>query len=456
MKILENIRKDQRDAITALAKDVKKAKGRILIVGGSVRDGLLGVCPKDIDIEVYGVSVNALEKILVGKFRIDAVGQSFGVFILKDLQIDISIPRRESKIGPKHTDFKVEGDPSMSPLHAATRRDFTINSISLDPLNGEIIDPYNGRSDLSKKLLRHISSAFVDDPLRVLRGMQLIARYGLSVDSSTIELCRTLNPSDLPKERLWEEWKKLILLGNDISLGLEFIHACGWLQHFPELEALVGCEQDPEWHPEGDVWKHTGHCMDAFAKQRIEDPWEDLIVGLAVLCHDFGKPKTTNRDKDQRIRSPRHEIEGVPIAKKFLNRLTNQKVVASEVLPLVELHMRPLTLYRGKAGDAAIRRLAASVQRVDRLVRVSCADQLGRPPINTIEFPEGEWLLKKAEALHIQSNAPKPLLMGRHLISLGMKPGPNFNNYLKTAYQAQLDGTFNDTTEAIEFIKSKL
>ena len=133
MKILEAIRKDQRDAINALAKDVKKAKGRILIVGGSVRDGLLGICPKDIDIEVYGVSVKDLKEILLGKFRIDVVGQSFGVFILKDLQIDISIPRRESKIGPKLTDFKVEGDPSMSPLHAAASRDFSINSISLDP-----------------------------------------------------------------------------------------------------------------------------------------------------------------------------------------------------------------------------------------------------------------------------------------------------------------------------------
>ena len=456
MKILKDIRKDQRDAIIALAKDVKKAKGRILIVGGSVRDGLLGICPKDIDIEVYGVSVNDLEKILVGKFRIDVVGQSFGVFILKDLQIDISIPRRESKIGPKHTDFKVDGDPSMSPLHAAARRDFTINSISLDPLNGEIIDPYNGRSDLSNKLLRHVSSAFTDDPLRVLRGMQLVARFGLSVDPTTIELCRTLYPSDLPKERLWEEWKKLILLGNDISLGLKFIYECGWLQYFPELEAIVGCEQDPEWHPEGDVWKHTGYCMDAFAKQRIEDPWEDLIVGLAVLCHDFGKPKTTYMDKNQRIRSPRHEIEGVPIARNFLNRLTNQKAVASEVLPLVELHMRPLALYKGNAGDAAIRRLAASVQRVDRLVRVSYADQLGRPPLKIKQFPEGEWLLKKAEALHIQSNAPKPLLMGRHLISLGMKPDASFNTYLKLAYKAQLDGAFSDTTEAIEFIKSKL
>ena len=227
MKILEAIRKDQRDAINALAKDVKKAQGRILIVGGSVRDGLLGICPKDIDIEVYGVSVKDLKEILLGKFRIDVVGQSFGVFILKDLQIDISIPRRESKIGPKHTDFKVEGDPSMSPLHAAARRDFTINSISLDPLNGEIIDPYNGRSDLSNKLLRHVSTAFTDDSLRVLRGMQLIARFGLCVEPSTLKLCRTLVPSDLPKERLWEEWKKLILLGNDISLGLKLFMTVG-------------------------------------------------------------------------------------------------------------------------------------------------------------------------------------------------------------------------------------
>lgn len=454
MNILENISPSQRSACIEVAELLKAADGHALLVGGCVRDGLLGIPAKDVDMEVYGLSADDVERTLKKKFRLDTVGRAFGVFIIKGHDIDLALPRRESTTGPKHTDFVVEGDPTMSPRDAAARRDFTINAISIDPLTEEILDPYDGLTDLKARRLRHVSEAFSEDPLRVLRGMQFIARFDLIADPETISLCRELTPEHLPAERLWEEWKKLILKGVQPSKGLLFLQTCNWLQYFPELEALVGCEQEPEWHPEGDVWKHTYHCLDAYARHRIGDEWEDLVVGLAVLCHDMGKPVSSFVcDKTGRIRSPRHDVDGVPVARAFLDRLTRQKKIFEEVLPLVEQHMRPLALYRDGAGDTAIRRLAARVKRVDRLTRVAFADKSGRPPIVVDDFPEGEWLLKKATELAIQDSAPKPILLGRHLVELGIKPGPHFGKILDRAYEAQLEGEFADEASGRAYLR---
>ncbi len=455
MNILENIPDRQRRACIEIAELLKAAGGRALLVGGCVRDGLLEIPAKDVDMEVYGLSADDVERTLKKSFRLDTVGRAFGVFIIKGYDIDLALPRRESKTGPKHTDFVVEGDPTMSPREAASRRDFTINAISVDPLTDELLDPYDGVTDLKARRLCHVSDAFSEDPLRVLRGMQFVARFDLEAATETIELCRALTPEHLPSERLWEEWKKLILKGAQPSKGLLFLQACDWLRFFPELEALVGCEQEPEWHPEGDVWTHTYHCLDAYALHRIGDQWEDLIVGLAVLCHDMGKPVSSFVDeKTGRIRSPRHDIEGVPIARAFLERLTRQKKIFEEVLPLVEQHMRPLTLYRDGAGDTAIRRLAARVKRVDRLTRVAFADKSGRPPIVVDDFPEGEWLLKKATELAIEDSAPKPLMLGRHLVELGIKPGPQFGKMLDRCYEAQMEGEFTDIESGRIYLKS--
>ncbi len=453
MNILKNIAPKQRAAIHKVALSLKDVGGRALLVGGSVRDGLLGIKAKDVDIEVYGLEADIVETTLKEHFRLDTVGRTFGVFILKGLNIDIALPRRESRTGPKHTDFIVKGDPDMSPEDAAMRRDFRINAICFDPLTKELIDPYDGVTDLKNRHLRHISDAFVEDPLRVLRGMQFVARFELEAAPETIALCRTLTPKHLPAERLWEEWKKLILKGRLPSKGLHFLQTCGWLQYFPEVEALVGCKQDPHWHPEGDVWVHTCHCLDVYARNRIGDIWEDLIVGLAVLCHDFGKPQNSFIDENGRIRSPKHDIDGVPAARAFLKRLTRQKKIFEEVLPLVEQHMRPLALYRNGAGDSAIRRLAKRVHRLDRLTRVAYADKCGRPPIIVNDFPEGEWLLKKANELAIKDSAPRPIMLGRHLIALGVSPSPHFGKYLDKAYEAQLNGAFTNTEEGIRFLK---
>ena len=456
MDITRKIPAGQRSACEHIARLVGDAGGRALLVGGCVRDGLLGLTAKDIDIEVYGLPADKLEALLRPHYRLDTVGRAFGVLLVKGHDIDIALPRRESRTGPRHKDFAVEGDPAMSPAEAARRRDFTINAIAFDPLTGERIDPVGGARDLEERRLRHVSPAFAEDALRVLRGMQFVARFELVPASDTLALCRELEPTHLPMERLWEEWKKLVLKGVRISAGLGFLRACDWLRFFPELAAMDNCPQDPNWHPEGDVLTHTGHCLDAFAARRTGEEWEDLVVGLAVLCHDMGKPATTYTDDNGRIRSPRHDVEGVPVARAFLERITRQKRIFDDVLPLVEQHMRPLALYRDGAGDAAIRRLAARAKRLDRLVRVAEADKNGRPPLPAEGCPEGEWLLRRSAELAVRDNAPAPILKGRHLIDLGLEPGPHFGKLLDRCYEAQLDGRFRNEADGLRYLRSLL
>ena len=456
MKLLEQFSDDQKSAVKQITQLFKKEGADIYLVGGCVRDSLLGLSPKDIDIEIYKLPPETIEAVLAKHFKIDTVGKNFGVFLLKGYSIDVSLPRKESKTGLKHTDFKITGDPYMHPKDAALRRDFTINAISYDLVKEVLYDPYNGIDDLSNKHLRHISPAFSEDPLRVLRAMQFIARFNLSVSPDTLKLCQSLTPNEIPKERIWEEWKKLLLKGHTISLGLQFLEDCEWLSYFPELSALTECEQDPEWHPEGNVWEHTKHCMDAFSKNRIGDDWEDLIVGLATLCHDMGKPKTTARGKDGRIRSLQHDVEGVSIAKAFLARMTEQKKVFDEVLPLVSEHMRPHNLYTNNSGDSAIRRLANKVKRIDRLIRVFQADQLGRPPLKVTEDPVSDWLAERSHHLELQASAPKPIILGRHLLAENLEPSPIFKTLLKECFEAQLDGTFDNETDGLIYLKSLL
>ncbi len=456
MKITSCFTPRQRTACLKVAERILAAGGRAHLVGGCVRDALLGEGCTDVDIEVYGLPAEVVEAELRKDFRVDTVGRAFGVFILKGEDIDIALPRRESRTGPRHTDFAVEGDPEMSPEEAASRRDFTLNAIGCDLGTGELVDPFNGRADLEARRLRHVSDAFPEDPLRVLRGMQFTARFGLTSEPATVALCRTLTPEHLPVERLWEEWKKLVLRGRAISAGLDFLRDCGWTRFFPELHALIGCEQDPKWHPEGDVWTHTGHCMDSFARQRTGDEWEDLVVGFAVLCHDLGKPATTFTDGDGRIRSPRHDIEGVPVARAFLERITRHKRLIEAVLPLVAHHMRPLEFFQSRASDTAIRRLALKVERIDRLTRVAHADKSGRPPKDAGGFDEGVWLLERAEALAVKDRAPRPIILGRHLVEAGLRPGPRFGPLLDRCYDAQLEGRFGDLEGGKAFLKAVL
>jgi tRNA nucleotidyltransferase (CCA-adding enzyme) len=447
-------RAELRSALDALVSAIHGAHGRAQLVGGCVRDALLGLPATDLDLEVYGIEAGALVELLSSRFAVDLVGESFGVIRLRDHPIDVSLPRRESKRGLGHRGFEIHSDPRMDPREAASRRDFTINAIALDPATGILLDPFDGASDLRRRVLRHTSDKFAEDPLRVLRGMQLVARFELEPARETLELCRRIDPEGLAPERIFDEWTKWVLQSTRPSLGLAFLRDCGWLRHFPELEALIGCEQNPERHPEGDVWIHTLHCMDVFAKERIGVEREDLVVGFAVLCHDLGKPAATVRQPDGRITAREHDALGVEPTRRFLGRMTAEHKWIEQVVALVACHLAPLQLFAAQAGDAAIRRLARRAGRIDRLVRVSSADFRGRPPLVVERFEAGEWLLERARALSVWKESPRPLLMGRHLIELGLAPGPAFGSILEECFERQIEGEFNTLEQGLELARA--
>jgi tRNA nucleotidyltransferase (CCA-adding enzyme) len=442
------------DVVHDVCRRVRDAGGRAWLQGGGVRDALLGEVVHDADLEVHHLPADRLEAVLAAGYRLDCVGKVFAVLKLRDWPIDVGLPRRELKTGPGHRGFAVQSDPDLDLATAASRRDFTINAIYLDPLTGEIEDPLGGQADLAAGRLRHCSAAFAEDPLRVLRGMQLVARFDLEPDPATVVLCRGIGSDDLPVERIAGEWEKLLLLGTTPSRGLRFLEAVGWLAGYPELARLVGCLQPLEHHPEGDVWVHTGLCLDAFACERVGDRIEDLVVGLAVLCHDLGKPDTVEVVAGK-VRTHGHQAAGVPIAERLLARLSHRHDLVPQVLPHVEWHNQPSALYAQRSGDAAVRRLARQVGRLDRLVRVARADVRGRGDLSA-PFPAGEWLLARAASLGIAATAPTPLIQGRHLVALGVVPGPAFKPLLDACFEAQIEGVFAEEDGGVEYLRTLL
>jgi tRNA nucleotidyltransferase (CCA-adding enzyme) len=426
---------------------------RAFLVGGCVRDWLLGLPVQDYDVEVFGLSYEQLVRVL-GRFgRTDLVGKSFGIVKLTTgsrISHDFAIPRRDSKIAPGHKGFEIVFDADITPTEAASRRDFTVNSLMYDPRQERVLDFFGGTSDLSRRILRHTSSAFIDDPLRVLRGMQLAARFGLTPATETVQLCRSIQSSygELAGERVREEWFKWAQKSSKPSRGLLFLEATGWVRHFPEIAALRQTPQDPGWHPEGDVFIHTCHACDALAELaewRQADPESRLVYMMAVLAHDFGKATTTHqaeKDGRPRIVSPGHEEAGGPLTERFLERIQTPRSIVERILPLVTHHLAHLQ----KITDRSVRRLARRLEpeNIQGLCLVMTADHFGRPPKPRVIPDSIRALAEKAKALAVQERAPKPILLGRHLLELELKPGPDFGVILDAAYEAQLEGQFLD------------
>src|SRR4051812_25414695 len=437
-----------------IATAVRGAGGRALIVGGWVRDQLLGLPESsNVDLEVFGLAGDRVRALLESFGRVEAVGESFQVY--KIGEVDVALPRRDSKAGRGHRGFVVTGDPDMSIVEAARRRDFTINAISWDPLTGEHFDPFEGRADLERRLLRVVDPAtFADDSLRVLRAVQFAARFGLAVEQATAVLCRQIALDDLPPERVWGEFEKL-LLSPKPSIGFEIAMDLGVIAKlFPELQALSGCPQEPEWHPEGDVWVHTLQVIDQ-ARTRIDDlprP-QQIAVMLGALAHDLGKPPTT-AFIDGRIRSMNHEELGVAPAAAFLDRLNIHTIdgydVRKQVLGITAQHLKPGAWYkvRDEVGDGAFRRLAHKVD-LELLARVAKSDCEGRRP-GRFDCTAMDWFVERARTLGVEHRPPAPILLGRHVLELGMKPGPRVGEILKIVYEQQLDNQVTTLEQAIE------
>jgi tRNA nucleotidyltransferase (CCA-adding enzyme) len=440
-----------------IAEAARAAGGRALVVGGWVRDRLLGRESKDIDVEVFGVRADRLRALLEALGRVETVGESFQVYKLGD--IDVSLPRRESKSGHGHRGFDVTGDPSMTIGEASRRRDFTVNAIAWDPLDDEYLDPFDGRGDLARRILRVVDpGTFPDDSLRVLRAVQFAARFGFELDGQARALCRTIPLDDLPAERIWGEVEKLLSAPRP-SIGFALALEIGAVEKlFPELHALVGCPQEPEWHPEGDVWVHTLQVIDQ-ARTRVDDlrrP-ERIVMMLGAVCHDFGKPATT-AFVDGRIRSIDHEEQGVAPATTFLDRLNVRSIdgydVRRQVLGLVAQHLKPGMWFkvRNEVGGGAFRRLSRKVD-LELLARLAKADCLGRVP-GTFNCDAMDWFLERARSLGVERRPPAPILLGRHLLELGMQEGPRMGEVLKAVYEQQLDGTVTTLDQAIAAARS--
>ena len=452
------------DLARQIASAVRAAGGRALIVGGWVRDRLRGHPSKDIDLEVFGIPQDRLAALLAPFGRVEPVGQSFPVYkVISKGEggfIDVALPRRESKSGRGHKGFEVIGDPFMSIEAAAQRRDFTVNAISWDPISDRYEDPFNGRQDLDRRVLRAVDlKTFGDDSLRVLRAIQFAARFGFALHDDTAALCRRLPLDDLPAERIWGELEKLLLTAERPSIGFALVLDLGAIGSLlTELTPLVGCQQEPEWHPEGDVWTHTLMVIDKARELNGDLDRPRLItLMLGAVCHDLGKPATT-AVIDGRIRSPNHEEAGVAPTLSLLDRLNVHTIdgfdVRAQVVGLVAHHLKP-GMFRKAAqvGDGAFRRLAQKVD-LELLARIARADCLGRT--GAFDCSAMDWFIARARSLGVEHRPPGPLLMGRHLLALGLPPGPQIGEVLRQVYEQQLDGEVRSVQDAITSAKRLL
>jgi tRNA nucleotidyltransferase (CCA-adding enzyme) len=419
----------------------------------------MGASSKDLDLEVYHLPADRLKTLLSRFGSVNTVGESFTVY--KVAGIDVALPRRESRTGRGHRAFEVTGDPDLPHADAARRRDFTINAISWDPLTGEYLDPFDGRGDLAARVLRAVDiRTFGEDSLRVLRAIQFAARFEFRLEDQTRDLCRGIALDDLPSERIWGEMEKLLLLAArpsvGFALGLDLLVID---RLFPEIQALVGCEQEPEWHPEGDVWIHTLMVIDQ-ARIRIDDldRARKIVVMLGAVCHDLGKPLTT-AFLDGRIRSIDHEQEGVAPASAVLDRLNIHTIdgfdVRRQVLGIVAHHLKPGMFRQSPTpvSDGAFRRLAQKVD-LELLARVAKSDCLGRT--GGFDCSAMDWFLARARDLGVQHAPPEPLVKGRHLLALGLSPGPRVGAILKQVYERQLDGSIATVEDGVALAREIL
>ena len=456
------------------------------LVGGFVRDALLGLHPKDADLEVMGVSAERLEELLDQMFpeKVEKVGQQFVVLkvhIDENLDFDVATPRRDSKTGKGYTGFTVQSDPSMTIKEASLRRDLTWNAIYADVLTGEVIDPHGGIEDLKNKILRVIDpKTFMEDPLRILRVVQFVARLDCEIEPESKELLKKMVAenmlTELPPDRITAELEKLLFKSAQPSKGFETARELGIIEkHMPELHALIETPQEPEFHPEGNVWIHTMMVIDQAAKIINKEDCgltdqEKLEVMLGALCHDFGKPETT-KEEDGRIKAHGHEEAGVEPAKEFLSRLSfNQKVVKSVLLTTAQ-HLKPAQLYKemekGKLDEkkyaSAVRRLMKRIRPVSWkvLAAVAESDSRGRtiPGADTDPYLPGEAMAKAVREYNLDAEAKENLVGGDDIISIAnslgkeVKPGIIFGQWISAIEDMRDRDEIYTREEALEKLK---
>lgn len=428
---------------------------RVLLVGGAVRDLLLHKTAKDLDIEIHGLALQEVEQILARFGTVFVVGKSFGVFRIDGFDIDWSLPRSDSS-GRKPT---VVVDPYMSLKNAFARRDLTINAMGIDLITYELIDPCNGFDDLKNKVLRCTNTAFfVEDPLRFYRVMQFIGRFEMYPDPALNELCATMDIRAISVERIEGEFQKLLLRSRKPSAGIAWLAAVGRIGTvLPELAATIGVEQDPRWHPEGDVFEHSLQALDASVAYVYEDLQATLALRYAALCHDLGKVTTTQRSGDGSITSYGHDVAGVTLTKSLLTRIMRNTTLIDVVLLLVRHHMAPGQFVYDGAKAPAYKRLARALYpqvTLALLADLACADRCGRnaagsTPLTTC--PDIEQFRLKATTAQVMVAPEEPIIKGRDLVE-NVAPGPELGKLLDRAYHLQIEQGIVDKQELLRRI----
>lgn len=433
--------------------------GQIFLVGGAVRDLLLGLPVKDIDIEVHGLTLERLAKVLAEFGVVDYVGKSFGVLRIHGLDIDWSLPRTDSTGRKPHVTI----NPFMSIQDAFRRRDLTINAMGVDLKSNELYDPFNGQYDLKHKILRATDrQLFIEDPLRFYRVMQFISRFSMQPDEELNAICASMDIRAISRERIEAEFEKLLLRSAKPSQGIRWLANIKRLHEvLPELAATMDVEQEPDWHPEGTVFEHLMQTIDAAAQliRQYSDKFitnqQKLLYMWAALCHDLGKI-TTTIFIDGRLRSRGHDVAGVPLTKSMLKRITHNKDLIKTVALLVRYHMEPMVFIHEGAKPPAYKRLAlklAPYTTVSMLAMLSRADRMGRNPKQEKPLQEQQAdcqpiqeFEKKAQLYGVADHIEKPILQGKDLLAY-ITPGPQLGNLIKEAYALQLQEGIRDKEE---------
>lgn len=438
------------EVLQKILLEIKKQNGTGYLVGGIVRDSLFNQIhktnfkPKDYDVEVFRLPYEKLIEILSKFGDVSEVGKSFGVIKLNagGEDYDFSLPRTESKSGQKHQDFAIKSNPNLSEKEAASRRDVTINSILYDPLTNNLIDNYNGIEDIKNKTLKHTSDAFAEDPLRVLRLLSLGSRFGLSLAPETAQLANSIREEykHLPKERIYEEFKKLVTKGIEPGKALDFLYTTGWSENFPEIHNLKDTPQEPEYHPEGDVSTHTAHVMNEAAQIADREnlsPQDREVLIYAALAHDFAKPDTTaiiNKKGIDRITSHGHEEQGGPKAEAFLKSIGAPKNIIDKVVPLVQFHLSHIHHSNTPKQEAYVKSLAekihpANIRMLELLIE---ADHSGRPPLPKELPKEAREMSELAKQYNVYEGKHPDLLQGKDIMPyLDNKGGPIIGEILR-------------------------
>ena len=422
----------------AIAQRIADAGGRAMLVGGVVRDGLMGIDSKDIDLEVYGIAPRALKALLSELGTVVEKGASFGVFGLAHSNIDVAMPRRERRTGDRHTDFDVAVDPDLSFEAASMRRDFTINAMMRDALTGELVDLWGGQADLENRVIRHVNDkTFPEDALRVFRAAQFAARLQAEIAPETMALCASMDVSRLSVERVLEELSKALLKAPKPSVFFRALAAMDHLkEYFPEVAACVGVPQNPVYHPEGDVFEHTMRVVDCAAGLRDRARWPQGFM-LSALTHDLGKVVATTVQPDGKITSYGHEVQGLPLCEKQLRRLTGQTKLIEYAKNMMWLHMRPNMLARCRSKKKKTRQLFDLSLCPEDLILLSRADASGKDSEAYDEANEA-FLFQRLE--DYRQVMTRPMVTGADLIAAGLKPGPDFSQYLARARQLHFSG----------------